>query len=160
MSSILNKVFKSALALTLALAMCVSLTACTKNTENIKDIDQIGLSGALYESWLYNSADEEFIAEMVDIYNSLKFEKSVETVDMMTAGDTLQFTFYADAEQVAEFIVDKNNMCCFEAGAQSYKIVSDFDFEHVKELVQEQTESITNDIKDAQKKQEELEEMQ
>ncbi|MBE6824992.1 MAG: hypothetical protein E7513_06570 [Ruminococcaceae bacterium] len=138
----MNKILKASLVCVLVVTICLSLTACTKYSKNIKDIDQIGISGALYESFMYTTTDEDFITEMVDIYNSLKYEKTDKAVDMMTAHEVFQFTFYSEAEVEVKFIVDKNNVFSFEAGGQAYKIVSDFDFEHVKELVDELIEAI------------------
>lgn len=142
MNLILSNKFKRLCAITLCFCVMFSLSACTKNTENIDSVDQICVSGSYSESWMYVYTDEEFIGEMVDIFNSVKYEKSDEAVDMMTQGEVFSFTFSNGNEQKAKFIVDKNLVFTFEAGTQSYKIVSDFDFDYVKELVNEQQKEL------------------
>ncbi len=142
MSSTLNKTFKAVVSLVLCVYVCFAFTACTKNTKNIKNADQICVSGALYESFMYVFTDEAFVAEMVEIFNDAKYENSDVAVDMMTAGECLSFTFNDGNDTLTKFIVDKSGNFCFEAGEQSYHIVTDFDFDYVKGLVDEQIEAI------------------
>lgn len=141
MSLISNKILKRVAALLLCVCVLFCATACTKNTKNIKDVDQICVSGALYESWMHVYTDEEFVSEMVDIFNNLQYEKTEQSVNMMTAGEVLSFTFSKGNEQKATFIVDKNGVFAFEAGDKSYKIVSDFDFSYVYDLVESQKDT-------------------
>ena len=129
--------------------MILSITACSKNTDDIEDVDQICVSGSYAESWMYVYTDEDFVNEMVDIYNSMKYEKTDETVDVMSEGEVLFFTFNNGNVEQAKLIVDKNSVITFEAGTQSYKITSEFDFDYVKGLVYEQQEKAFEKAPDA-----------
>lgn len=142
MSSTLNKTLRAVVSLVLCVCICFAFTACTRNTKNIKGADQICVSGALFESWMYVFTDEEFVAEMVEIFNDAEYEKSDVAVDMMTAGECLSFTFSKGNDTLTKFIVDKSGNFCFEAGTQAYRLVSDFDFSYVKGLVDEQIDAI------------------
>ncbi len=146
MSSILNKILKFSFCVVLCLSVCLCMTACTKNTKDIKSADQICVSGALYESFMYTLSDEEFVSQMVDIYNGLKYEKTDEHVDMMTVGETYTLTFFDGADTVTTLIFDSNNNCCFEAGGQAYKIVSDFDFGEVKVIIKDATTKVKESL--------------
>lgn len=73
----------------------------------------------------------------------LQYEKTDENVDMMTVGEVISFTFSKGNETLARFIVDINNVMTFASGTQCYKTVSDFDFEHIKLLVKEQTLAVS-----------------
>lgn len=137
MSSTLNKSLRVLVCCVLCVCICLSLTACAQNTEDIKDVDQICVSGAVYESWMYVLANEEFIAEMVDIYNGVKYEETDTQNDMSTSGECYSFTFNNGNETLATFIVDKSGNFSFEAGGQPYHIVSDFNFDYIKDLVDE-----------------------
>lgn len=148
MSLILNKSIRVLLACVLCVCICLSLTACTKNTKDIKDVDQICVTGAVYESWMNVIADEEFVTEMVDMYNGLKYEKSDVQNDMSTEGECYSFTFNNGNETVATFIVDKSGNFSFEPGGQAYHITSDFDFEDLKDLVDEYVGNDDEDTKD------------
>ncbi len=139
MNLISNNILKRFCALVLFVCMLMCMTACSsKNTENIEEVDQICVSGSYVESWMYVYTDEDFINEMVDIYNSIQYEETDEAVDVMTAGEVLFFTFNNGNDAQAKFIVDKNSVFTYEAGTQSYKITSEFDFDYVKGLVDEQ----------------------
>ncbi|MBQ8538428.1 MAG: hypothetical protein IJ433_02110 [Ruminococcus sp.] len=143
MSSILSKMCKVSTAIALVLCICMSFAGCVSKTDNIKDVDQICVSGSYTESWMYVFTDKGFIDEMVTVYNDLQYEETDENVDMMTAGEIYSFTFSKGNDTLARFIVDSNNVMTFEAGTQCYKIVSDFDFEHIKSLVEEQTLAVS-----------------
>ena len=145
MSSILNKSLRVLLCCVLCVCICLSLTACTRNTKNISDVDQICVTGAVYESWMYVVADETFVAEMVEIYNGLKYEKTDTQNDMSTEGECYSFAFNNGNETLAKFIVDKSGNFSFEPGGQAYHITSDFDFEHIKDLVDEYVGKIATD---------------
>ena len=142
MSSTLNKTLKAVVAIMLCVCISFAFCACTRNTKNIKDADQICVSGALYESWMYVFTDEDFVAEMVGIFNEAKYEKTDVAVDMMTHYECLSFTFSKGNDTITKFIVDKSGNFCFEAGGQAYRLVTDFDFDYVKGLVDEQIEVI------------------
>ncbi len=147
MNLTLNKALKAVVSLVLCLCICFSLTACTKNTKNIKKVDQICVSGSYIESWMNVFADEEFVSEMVEIYNGIRYEKSEEYVDMMTAGEVLSFSFNNGSDNVAKLIVDKNLNMAFEAGGKPFKITSDFDFDYVKGLVDAQKTAVSDSLK-------------
>lgn len=146
MNSILSKSIRVLVACVLCVCICLSLTACTRNTRNIDEVDQICVSGALYESWMYVLADKEFVDEMVEIYNSISYEKTDALVDTDCIGGVLFFSFNNGSENVAKFIVDKNNNFYFEAGKQAYHIVSDFDFDYVNGLVKEYSDKTEDTI--------------
>ena len=146
MSSILSKVCKVATAIMLVFCTCFSFTGCASDTKNIKDVDQICVSGSYVESWMYVFTDEAFIDEMVQVYNGIKYEETTESVDMMTSNGVLSFTYSKGNDTLARFIVDSNNIMTFEAGTQCYKIVSEFDFEHIQSLVNEQIEIVSGTI--------------
>ncbi|MBQ4128851.1 MAG: hypothetical protein IJD68_03665 [Ruminococcus sp.] len=146
MNSILNKILRCLLAVLLCVCICFCFTACTKNTKNIKNVDQICVSGSYAESWMYVLTDEEFVNEMVEIYNSVKYEKSEEYVDMMTAGEVLSFTYSNGSENVATFIVDKNLNLAFKAGGKPYRITSEFDFNDVYSKVKGQSQKVDDSI--------------
>ena len=141
MNSISSNILKKLCAMMLCVCMVLSISACTKNTKDIEEVDQICVSGSYAESWMYVYTDEDFINEMVDIFNGIEYEETEESVDMMTAGEVLSFTFSKGNDVQTKFIVDKNNFFTFEAGTQAYKITSDFDFDYVKGLVDEQREA-------------------
>ncbi len=140
MSLTLNKTLKSTLAVVLVVCMMFVFSGCevTKNTKNIHDVDQICVSGSYVESWMYIFADAEFVDEVVGIYNSVKYTETDEKVDLISAGEILSFTFSNGSETLAKFIVDSNSIMTFEAGSQNYKIVSEFDFDYLKALVNKQ----------------------
>lgn len=144
MSSTLSKVFKTVLALVLAVCLCIPLAGCTRNTKNIEDIDQICVSGAYTESWMNVFTDDTFINDMIEVYNAVKYEKTDEVIDLMTAGDVYFFSFSNGNDTLAKFIVDKNGIMTFEAGTECYKIVSDFDFSYIQEIVQKQVDASSN----------------
>ena len=143
MNLILSKLCRVATAFALVLCICLSVTGCANKTDNIKDVDQICVSGSYVESWMYVFTDEAFVEEMVKVYNGLQYEETDENVDMMTAGEVLSFTYSNGNDTLARLIVDSNKVMTFEAGTQCYKIVSDFDFEHIKSLVDEQTLAVS-----------------
>lgn len=143
MSSILSKSLRILTVLVLVLAMCFSIVGCDKNRKDIKETDQICVSGAYVESFMYVFTDEAFVDEMVKVFENLKYEDTDESVDMMTAGKVFSFTFSNGNDTLARFIVDSNNTMTFEAGTQCYKIVSEFDFEHIKALVNEQIDTVS-----------------
>ncbi|MBQ7133362.1 MAG: hypothetical protein IJO20_02600 [Ruminococcus sp.] len=142
MSLTLNKVLRAVVSVLLCVCICFAFSACTKNTKNIKGADQICVSGALYESFMYVFTDEVFVDEMVTIFNDAKYEISDTPVDMMTPGECLSFTFSKGNDTLSKFIVDKSGTFCFVAGEQSYKLVTDFDFDYVKGLVDEQIKAL------------------
>ncbi len=151
MSSTLNKVITRVLACVLCLCVLFSLTACSSRVPNkIRKADQICVSGALYESWMYIITDEAFIDETAKIFTSMNCKKSDNAVNMMDAGETLSFTFSKGEETLGKVIVDSSNRVCFEAGAQSYDITSEFDFDYVKDLVDKHTETINESLKTAE----------
>ncbi len=146
MNSTLSKLLKTFAVFVLCMCIAFSCTACAKVPKNINETDQICVSGALYESWMYVLTDKEFVTEMVTLLDEIEFEKSDEAVDMMTAGEIISFSFSKGNETITNFIVDKNGRFCFEAGEQAYVITSDFDFEHVKSLVDEQIEAFNANL--------------
>ena len=141
MSSTLSKIFKTVLALVLVVCLCVPLSGCVRNTRNIKNIDQICVSGAYTESWMYVFTDDTFINDMIEIYNTVEYEKTDEVIDLMTAGEVYFFSFSYGNNNQTKFIVNKNGIMTFEAGTECYKIVSDFDFSYIEELVQKQIDA-------------------
>lgn len=148
MSSTLNKIFCRVLACVLCLCILLSLTACSPVSSNISKADQICVSGALYESWMYVLTDEAFIDKTVDIFKSLDCKKSDDAVNMMDAGEVLSFTFNQGDKTLGKVIVDSNNRVCFEAGGQSYDITSEFDFDYVKRLVDDEIEKVKSSFED------------
>ena len=138
MNLISNNILQRLCALALCVCLLLSITACSKSTKEIEEVDQICVSGSYAESWMYVFTDEAFVDEMVEMFNSLKYEKTDDTVDMMTVGEVLNFTFSNGNDAQANFIVDKNSVFTFKAGTQAYKITSEFDFDYVKSLVDEQ----------------------
>ena len=142
MNLISSNILKRFCALMLCACMLLCMTACnSKNTEDIEEVDQICVTGSYTESWMHVYTDKDFVNEMVDIYNSIQYEETDETVDVMTAGEVFFFTFNKGNDEQAKLIVDKNSVITFEAGTQCYKIVSEFDFDYVKGLVDEQREA-------------------
>lgn len=144
MSLILSNAFKRVVAFVLCVLLCLSLSSCTNSTKDINEVDQICVSGSYAESWMYVFTDETFIDEMVSIFNGIEYEKTDASVDMMTVGEVYSFTFSKGTETQEAFIVDKNNNFVFEAGGQVYSIVSEFDFDKVKSLVEGQISNVTN----------------
>lgn len=139
MNLISSNILKRLCALILCVCMLLCITACgEKNTKNIKDVDQICVTGSYTESWMNVYTDEAFVNEMVEIYNSVEYVETDKDVDVTTAGEVLFFTFNNGNDEQAKFIVDKNSVFTFEAGTQCYEITSEFDFEYVKSLVDEQ----------------------
>lgn len=149
MNLISSNILKRICVLMLCVFMLISITACSKNTEDIEEVDQICVSGSYVESWMYVYTDKDFVNEMVDIYNSIQYEETDEDVDVMTEGEVLFFTFNKGNDQQAKFIVDKNSVFTFEAGTQCYKITSEFDFDYVKGLVDAQQKKAFEDSKEA-----------
>lgn len=146
MNSTLSKIFKAAIALMLSVCLCLPFAGCTKNTKNVKNVDQICVSGSYAESWMYVFTNQDFIDDMVEVFNNIKYEKTDETVDMMTVDDVLFFTFSNGNSTLSKLIVDKNGIMTFEAGTDCYKIVSDFDFDYVKELVNKQIDAMSSPV--------------
>ncbi|MBR2715209.1 MAG: hypothetical protein IKB73_03265 [Ruminococcus sp.] len=144
----MSKILRAALALILCLCMCFMLCSCKKKADklDVEEISQICVKGALYESWMCNFTDDEFISEMVKMYNGIRYEKSEEAVNMMDAEKVYSLTFYNDDETVATFIVDVNKNCSFEAGGESYHIVSDFDFEELSKMINDQKTELKSSI--------------
>lgn len=142
MNSTLTKSIKTIAVFILCVCIGLSCTACNNAPKNLSDADQICVSGALYESWMYILTDEGFIDEMAEIFSSVDVKKSEEPVDMMTAQKVLSFAFSKGNDSICKVIVDNNNHLCYEAGGQAYIITSDFDFSYVKSLVDEQIEAV------------------
>lgn len=142
MNLTLSKLFTRILAVILCVCVIFSLTACAPSVGKIKKADQVCVSGALYESWMYVITDEAFLDEITDIFTHMKYKKSDDAVDMMNAGETLSFTFSKGEETLGKVIIDSSNRVCFEAGTQSYDITSEFDFGYIKSLVDKHVEAI------------------
>lgn len=139
MNSTLNKTSRALVSALLLICLCFLMTACSKNaTKDINGADQICVSGSYAESFMYIVTDEDFIQRMTDIYNSLEYEETDETVDMMTVGEVVSLSFNKGNENLGTLIVDKNNIMTFEAGTQCYRITSQFDFDEMKALVDAQ----------------------
>lgn len=146
MNSTLNKIARIAVACVLLLCIALSFSACGEAPKNLDKADQICVSGALYESWMYILTDEAFIDEVVTTFDSVKTEKTNETVDMMTAEKVLSFTFSEGNETLGKIVVDSNNHLCYEAGGQAYVITSEFDFTALKELVDKEIDEVKASI--------------
>ena len=135
-----NKILRALCLLVLCAVIVLSTTACAQRTEELGNVNQICVSGAYVESWMNVFTDEKFIDEMVKFYDSIKYEETDENVDVNTAGEVFSFTYSQGNKVKTKFIVDKNGVMTFEAGTQCYQIVSDFDFDYIKGLVDEQKE--------------------
>lgn len=146
MSSTLNKITRIVVAIALCACIVFSCVACAKMPRNLDETDQICVSGALYESWMYILTDDDFISQVVTTLESLEYEKSDEAVDMMTEKGVLCLSLSKGNENITKFIVDKNGRFCFEAGTQAYVITSEFDFEEFKALVDKEIESVKESL--------------
>ncbi len=135
-----NKILKVLCVFLLCVGIVFSTTACVKRTEELGNVNQICVSGAYVESWMNVYTDEEFIEKMVEFYDSIRYEKTDKNVDTNTEGEVLSLTYSQGNNVKTSFMVDKNGIMTFEAGTQCYEIVSDFDFEYIKGLVDEQRE--------------------
>lgn len=140
MNSTLSKVSKIFLSVLLCLCMIVPLAACSGSTDEIEYISQIVVKGAVQDSWMYSFADKDFIDDMVDFYNNISYEDTDKSVNASTIGEVYSFIFYDGVEEQARLTIDKNNIIAFELGKESYALVSDFKYDQVKELVENQIE--------------------
>lgn len=159
MNSISNNKTRIIFCWVLLIVVCIGMTFIPKkNTQpavpalTLDDADQVCISGALYESWMYVVADKQFLNDTIEILDNLKYEKSDKAVNMMDAHKVYQFTYSKGNKQIKTFIVDSTGMLCFKAGGESYKITSQFDFKELDTIVQEyqatkktQNNSATND---------------
>ena len=137
-----NKILKAFCVLLLCMGILLSTTACAKRTEELGNVNQICVSGAYTESWMNVYTDEEFIEKMVEFYDSIRYEETDKNVDTNTAGEVLSLTYSQGNNVKTKFMIDKNGVLSFEAGTECYEIVSDFDFEYIKGLVDEQREKV------------------
>ncbi len=137
-----NKILKAFCVLLLCMGILLSTTACAKRTEELGNVNQICVSGAYTESWMNVYTDEEFIEKMVEFYDSIRYEETDKNVDTNTAGEVLSLTYSQGNNVKTKFMIDKNGVLAFEAGTECYEIVSDFDFEYIKGLVDEQREKV------------------
>lgn len=151
MSSISNKTVRIIICWVLLIVACVAMIFIPQKSVQteaapppakpelkLSDADQVCIKGALYESWMYVFTDKQFIADTAKILDNLEYEKSKDAVNMMDAHKVYCLTFSKGNKHIKKFIVDDNNMLCFSEGTQSYKITSDFDFEELSKLVQEE----------------------
>lgn len=142
MSLISNNKFRIGICWFLIVAACVSMmfvgdkASPQPATPSITETDQICISGALAESWMYVLTDKEFINEAVKMYESISYEESDQPMDMMTVGEVYCLTFSKGNEQLASFCVNKNGIFVTKPGTQPYKITSDFDFGELDRLIQ------------------------
>ena len=132
-----SKAFRICLCWVLLIAFCIGMMFVSKPEQgpSIYDADQVCVSGALYESWMYVITDKAFIEQTTVILSNLEYEKSKDYVNMMEPQEVLCFTYSKGSELIQKYIVDKNGMLCFEAGGQSYKITSEFDFDELYNLL-------------------------
>ncbi len=139
-----SKAFRICICWVLFLVACVGMFFIPKCEQgpSLSDADQVCVSGALYESWMYVITDKAFLDETSKVLSSLDYKESEKAVNMMDEGKVLCFTYSKGSEQIQKYIVDSNGMLCFEAGGQSYKITSDFDFDKLSKLVKQYSEKI------------------
>lgn len=153
MNSISNNKVRIVVCWILLIVVCVTMTFIPQKSAKpqtttpppkpqltVSDADQVCITGALYESWMYVVTDKDFLNKTSKMLDGLKYEKSDKAVNMMNAKEVYSLTYSKGNEQIKTFIIDINGMMSFEAGGQSYKITSDFDFSELDRLIQEQKE--------------------
>lgn len=144
MSSILNKTLRCLVAVVLCLCMCLSFAGCSSKTVDIEGADQICVSGSYAQSFMYVLTDDAVVGELSEMYNSIKYEETDEYIDISAGTDVYSLTFSNGNETLATIILDSNNNFVFSAGTQVYHIVSDFDYDRLKELIDSEIEEITS----------------
>lgn len=132
----MSKVVKAATALLLCVIMCLSLTACSKKVEAIEAADQVCVSRSYKYPSMYVYSDKEMVDELVEMYNSIRYEETDETVDISDGEDVYSVSFANGSETVGKIIVDSKNNFMFEAGGQEYHITSDFDYDRFSGILQ------------------------
>ena len=133
MNLTLNKLFKTALCVLLVACVCLTFAGCLGN-KDITDADSITVSGSYVESWMYDVPDEALVKEMVDVFSTLEYEETDETIDMMIGNGVLILTFNKGDKALSKYMVDCNNVMSFN-GKKCYKITSDFDFYAVRDTL-------------------------
>jgi AAA+ ATPase superfamily predicted ATPase len=114
------------------LTIVLLLTGCTKPESN-KSIkaDNITIFYG-FSSYAKFGADQAVINDLLNQFNSLKFEKITCEMDRSSAF-TVYFSFNGNA--VKHFWVDKNGMFWLNGETQCYKVSSgSFDYQHLKAI--------------------------